>query len=108
MELGRQNLHSAVGLAQAVGESTADYRARIALRQAEALEQRQRELAEQSSDVHAPAARIRMWERLHDRVLPQDPAHSVLWVIAASTGLSIEDVRAEQTNRRMPSVKGNP
>jgi hypothetical protein len=81
------------------GESTDDRRRRMALLQAEAIEQRQRELAEQSSPLNSPSMRIRAWERLHQVDLPRDPAHRLVTVIAANTGLSIHDVREEQTSR---------
>lgn len=81
------------------GDANADFRDRLAQRQAEALELRRRELAEQASDAHTPAARIRIWERLHQVALPQNPAHRVLPVIAAQTGLTLEEVRAEQRQR---------
>ena len=85
------------------GENVADFRARIAQDQAEAMERRQRELAEQVSDANTPSARIRIWERLHQISLPRNPAHRVLGVIAANTGLSIEQVRAEQRQRTLPA-----
>jgi len=90
------------------GESIVDSRARIAQRQAEALEQRQRELAEQASGANTPAARIRIWERLHQIALPRNPAHRVLSVVAANTGLSLEEVRAEQRDRALLPTKPEP
>jgi hypothetical protein len=92
-------------IAPSPGESTGDYRARIAERQAEALEQRQRDLAEQASDINTPAARIRIWERLHQIALPRDPSHGVLAVVAANTGLSVEEVRVEQRQRTLSASK---
>jgi hypothetical protein len=91
-----------------LGESVADFRARIVQRQAEAVEQRQRELAEQTSDANTPAARIQIWERLHQIALPRSPTHRVLDVIAANTGLSLEEVRAEQRQRTMTQSKPEP
>ncbi len=99
METGKLSDH----VAPKPGENVADFRARIAQDQAEAIEKRQRELAEQTSDANTPSARIRIWERLHQIALPRNPAHRVLSVIAANTGLSIEQVRAEQRQRTLPT-----
>ena len=95
-------------LAPRPGESVADPRARIAQRQAEAVERRQRERAEQTSDANLPGARIRIWEQLHQISLPRSPTHKVLRVIAADTALSLEDVRAEQRLRTTVPPKSVP
>jgi hypothetical protein len=104
MDIGKQMDY----VAPKPGESIADFRDRLAQRQAEAIELRRRELAEQASDAHTPAARIRIWERLHQMALPRNPTHRVLGVIAAHTGLTLEEVRAEQRQRTMPAVKPEP
>lgn len=90
------------------GESNADYRARIAHVQAEALERRQQQLSEQSSPHNTPSDRIRIWERLHQVELPRNPAHRLVAVIAANTGLSAEDVLAEQRSRAKPAAAAPP
>jgi len=100
MDTDKQNEY----LAPKPGESIADFRDRLAQRQAEATELRRRELAEQTSDAHTAAARIRIWERLHQVALPRNPTHRVLRVIAAHTGLTLEDVRAEQLQRTTPAA----
>ena len=84
------------------GEPNADYRARIARRQAEAAEIRQRELIEQTSIINPPDWRIRIWERLHEITMPRDASHRLLRVIAAQTGLTMAEVQAEQHNRANP------
>jgi hypothetical protein len=81
------------------GEPNADFRARIARRQAEAAEIRQRELIEQASTINSPDLRIRIWERLHEIPLPRDSAHRLLGVIAAQTGLTMVQVQDEQRTR---------
>jgi hypothetical protein len=86
------------------GESTIDFRDRLAQRQAEAIELRRRELAEQISDANTPAARIKIWERLHQITLPRNPTHPLLSVISVNTGLTIDEVRAEQRQRTMPAT----
>jgi hypothetical protein len=87
------------------GENQADYRERMASLQAEAIERRQHELSEQRSPQHAPADRIRIWERLHQLALPASPNHRLLNVIAAATGLSLEEVQTEQGERAAAGVK---
>jgi hypothetical protein len=87
------------GSAPRAGESQADYRQRMTLLQAEALERRQKELGEQRSPLNSPADRIRIWERLHQLSLPRSPSHRLISVIAANTGLSLEEVRVEQRER---------
>jgi hypothetical protein len=67
--------------------------------QAEALENWQKQLAEQSSTLNSPSDRIRVWERRHQIDLPRDPGHRLIKLIAANTGLSTEDVYAEQRLR---------
>lgn len=81
------------------GETTDAYRERMALLQAEAAERRQQQIDEQSSTLNSASVRIRAWERLHQVDLPSDPTHRLVEVIAASTGLSPDDVRAEQRLR---------
>jgi len=82
-----------------VGESAPEYRDRMARARAEALELRQRQIDEQRSPLHPPAARIQIWERLHQLDLPRNPRHHLVEVIATDTGLSLEEVRAEQLSR---------
>lgn len=93
------------GLAPQVGETNGDYRERLARVHAEALERRQQELNEQSAPHNDASARIRIWERLHQIDLPRNPAHRLIDIIAANTGLSPSDVLAEQqirANARTP------
>jgi hypothetical protein len=91
-----------------VGESPADYRERMALLQAEALERRQQELSEQRSPSHTPADRIRIWERLHQLPLPRSSSHRLVSVIASHTDLSVEEVRSEQRLRAAQSTPTVP
>jgi hypothetical protein len=93
------------GLGPQAGESNGDYRERLARVHAEALERRQQELHEQSAPHNDASARIRIWERLHQIDLPRNPAHRLIDIIAANTGLSASDVLAEQqirANARAP------
>jgi hypothetical protein len=81
------------------GEPTADFRERLARQQAEASERRAHALIEQSSVSNSPQARIRIWEQLHAIVLPRNASHRLVDVIAANTGLTVQQVREEQQQR---------
>lgn len=72
---------------------------RLALEERERAERRRIELAEQCSDMNPPDVRIRMWEKVHGLRLPSDPMHPVLDTVAASTRLTIAEVREEQRIR---------
>jgi hypothetical protein len=85
--------------AQASDDLTMDFRARLVHQQTESAERRKSDLAEQSSRLKTPQERIRIWERLHEVVLPRSPAHRLIEIIAANTGLTGEDVRDEQRRR---------
>jgi hypothetical protein len=86
------------------GETQADYRERMAQLQAQALERRQHELTELRSPMNPPGERIRIWERLHQLQLPRSPTHRLISVIAAATGLSLQEVRDEQHLRAAGST----
>jgi len=86
------------------GERDADFRARLALQHAEAVERRRQELLEQTSMLNTPEQRIRVWERLHQVRLPRSPAHRLLHVIADDTGLTLDQVLAEQLQRTLPAA----
>ncbi len=96
--------HSRFATVPFAGETNNDYRARIAHQQADLQMQRQRELLEQASTLNAPTARIRIWERLHQLSLPRDPNHRLVGIIAANTGLTMDEVRDEQRLRINPPV----
>lgn len=81
------------------GEDITDFRARVRAAQAAQLAERTRELAEQSSSVHTPGVRIRLWERLHHTVLPAQADHGLVAVIARATSLSAEEIHLEQQRR---------
>ena len=91
-----------------LGETGADFRARINEHHAERARRRQEELLEQTSIQNTPAMRIRVWERLHQVTLPRNPAHRLLEVIAADTDLSLEQVREEQRTRLLPPAPPPP
>jgi hypothetical protein len=76
-----------------------DFRARLVHQQAEAAERRRMDLAEQSSRLKTAEERIRIWERIHEVTLPKDPAHRLVDIISANTGLTSSDVHEEQQRR---------
>jgi hypothetical protein len=90
------------------GELPAEYRVRLAEERAEADERRRLELLDLSSTAHAPAARIRAWEKTHGLTLPRAASHPVLVSIAAATHLTLEQVQDEQRRRLMPVSATSP
>jgi hypothetical protein len=87
-----------------IDDLTTDFRARLVQHQAETAERRRFDLAEQSSKLKTAEERIRIWERLHEVTLPRDPAHRLVDIIAANTGLTSADVRDEQRRRIAPKA----
>ena len=83
-------------------DAPAGYPTRIMREQNEEAERAQRERIEQSSELNAPATRIRAWERLHRLTLPRGSAHGVLDIVAKATRLTLEQVREEQRRRSEP------
>lgn len=90
---------SLFNLAPMATEATIDYRRRAEELAAQAAERRQQQLEEQSSPLNSAAVRIQAWERLHQLTLPRDPRHRLIQVIAANTGLSVDEILAEQVDR---------
>ena len=87
-----------------VGESALEYRDRAARAREEALERRQQQIDQQCSPLNSPSERIRIWEQLHQLDLPRTPGHRLLGVIATDTGLSLDELRAEQVARAAGST----
>lgn len=81
------------------GDFVSDYRARIAHEQKQELERKQQELLEQISEHNTPARRILIWERRHGLTLPRDSNHPALGIVAAATGLALEQMHEEQRRR---------
>jgi hypothetical protein len=68
-------------------------------------EKRRIELEELRSDVMTPEQRIRAWERVHGLMLPLDPNHHILDVIAVKTRLTMEQIQAVQRDDAARRVK---
>jgi hypothetical protein len=81
------------------GDFVTDHRARIAHEQKLELERKQQELLEQISERNTPAQRILIWERRHGLTLPRDSNHPALGIVAAATGLALEQMHEEQRRR---------
>jgi hypothetical protein len=90
-----------------IGESIADHRVRLAREQEETQQRRSEALAGQVSILNAPSERIRIWEKLHGLPLPHNPTHKLLRVIAAGTGLQLDQVREVQ-QLRLSAAHGSP
>lgn len=84
---------------QITGEAPDEYRTRVLQQQADTAERRRQDLKDQASTQKTPAARIRVWERLHHTRLPKELTHGLVAVIAANTGLTTEEVHDEQRLR---------
>jgi hypothetical protein len=65
---------------------------------------RRSHIERQSSPQLSGLERVEHWERFHGVRLPVDPRHPLLSVIAADTALAIDDIRAEQARRKVPTV----
>lgn len=76
-----------------------EHRARIAHEQKQEFERKQQELLEQISERNTPAQRILIWERRHGLTLPRDSNHPALGIVAAATGLALEQMHEEQRRR---------
>lgn len=81
------------------GNYVADHKARIAQERQQELERKQEEILELTSGRNSPAQRVVIWERRHGLTLPLDSNHPALGIIAAATGLALEQMHEEQRRR---------
>ena len=95
--------HLLARLLPIAGEGNSEYRKRMDDLRREKAEQRQREIDEQSSPLNSPSVRIWAWERLHQLDLPRNPEHRLVHIISADTGLTVDEVVAEQVSRTTPT-----
>lgn len=96
----RQSYHNAI----AEPGSLADRRAQLEHEQQQRMEERQQQIALQSSPLSSALDRIRLWEKLHALTLPRSPTHKLLRIIAAQTDLHLEQVLEVQRHRAAPAV----
>ena len=76
----RKSYHDAI----ADPGSLADRRAQLEHEQQQRMEERQQQIALQSSPLSSAQDRIRLWEKLHALALPRSPTHKLLRIIAAA------------------------
>lgn len=76
-----------------------DHQARIERERLDAAERRDRALIDQRSPDLSAAARIAVWEKLHQVRLPKDPAHPILPKVAKLTALQLAEVLEVQRER---------
>ena len=69
----------------------------LAAEAADRAARRRIELEELRSDQKSPEQRILEWERVHQLRMPLKPNHPILDVIAIDTRLTLEQVRAVQS-----------
>jgi hypothetical protein len=82
------------------GDIIREHRARVAIEEADRIEKRRAEQAEQCASSSAPEMRIRIWEKVHGLRLPLDAAHPIVAVVATETHLTLAEVQEEQRARR--------
>ena len=82
--------------------SLADRRAQLEHEQQQRMEERQQQIALQSSPLSSAEDRICLWEKLHALMLPRSPTHKLLRIIAAQTDLHLEQVLEIQRHRAAP------
>jgi hypothetical protein len=83
--------------------TAAERRAAAKAERARKAAQRKHELEQLTSFVRTPAERIEAWERIFQLKLPRSMRHPLIEVIAAGTGLTVDDIDAELRRRRTGS-----
>jgi hypothetical protein len=79
--------------------NSSERRAAVQREEQERAAARKEELASQSSPLHGPEDRIRIWEKLHALRLPSSGTHKLVRLIATQTELSVQQVQEEQRRR---------
>lgn len=85
-------------------ETFIDFRRRRELDEEARVERKRLDIAEQTSELNSPGARIRAWELVHALQMPSSPAHFILGQIAIATQLSMAEVLEEQRVRSGPAT----
>jgi hypothetical protein len=65
----------------------------------EARQRRETDAKAQRCPDNTPAARVAIWERVHQVRMPSDPQHQILMLIAQQTDLGMDDVLNVQRDR---------
>jgi len=79
--------------------SAAERRAAVRLANERKASERRSELESLTAPTLSPHERIRAWERIHALELPRSVEHPLALLIASQTGLTLEDIGAEQRRR---------
>ena len=85
-------------------ETFIDFRRRRELAVEARVERKRLDVAEQTSELNLPGARIRAWELVHGLRMPSSPEHFILEQIAITTQLSLAEVHAEQRVRSEAAI----
>jgi hypothetical protein len=80
--------------------SAAERRAAVQAATERKAAERKQELEQLTSFVRTPAERVEAWERIFQLKLPRVLEHPLIPVIAAGTGLTIDEIDAELRRRR--------
>jgi len=80
--------------------SAADRRAAVRLANERKASERRSEIESLTAPTLSPHERISIWERLHALKLPRSTDHPLAGLIASQTGLTLEEIEAEQGRRR--------
>jgi hypothetical protein len=80
--------------------TAAERRAAVQVKTEKKAAERKHELEELMSYVRTPAERIEAWERIFQLKLPSSKEHPLIEVIAAATGLTVDELGAELRRRR--------
>lgn len=87
------------------GSNPTDLRTQALRVAEERAQERARLIESQSSWLHTPEERIRLWEKLHVLSLPRASTHPLLSLIASQTALTLQQVLDEQRRRAYPAME---
>jgi hypothetical protein len=80
--------------------SAVERRAAVRLANERKASERRGELDSLTAPTLSPHERIRAWEQIYALKLPRFTDHPLAGLIASRTGLTLEDIKAEQSRRR--------
>jgi hypothetical protein len=80
--------------------SAAERRAAVQVATERKAAERRQELEQLTSFVRTPTERVAAWERIFELKLPRSLEHPLIAIIAAGTGLTMDDMDAELRRRR--------
>lgn len=80
--------------------TAAERRAAVQVERERKAAERKHEIEQLASYVRTPAERIEAWERIFQLKLPRSMEHPLIEVIAAGTGLTVDEIDSELRRRR--------